>query len=586
MNTVVSVNVGLPKDVEWRGTVVRTAIWKQPVQGRVLARRLNLSGDGQADFSGHGGEQRAVMVYQLGSYRYWETYLRRSDFVYGNFGENLTVEGLADDEVCIGDRFQIGGGIFEVSQPRVTCYRVGMRLNHPEMPALVVSHRRPGFYFRVIQEGEVGAGDRIEKIAEGPEQMTVAEINALLYSGKHPIESLQRALRIPALSPGWQGSMRALLEAAERGEPVGNAGLSPTLVAPPFWRGFRSLKVVSSSEESIDVRSFEFAALDGSPLPPPLPGQHIVVRVRPSLDSPPVVRNYSLCGSPTAGTYTIAVKNEGGAGSGFLHERIRAGAVLEVSAPRGSFTLAPGTAPVVLLSAGIGITPLLAILRAAASDDSWSREVWWFHSARDKAHHAFAMQVRALITALKRGHLCNIYSRPGADDQPDINYDIRGHLTVALLQQMGVPRNADFYLCGPPSFPADLVEGLKAWQVDGSRIRTEVFGAFGSFTPGTVSAASQAPHLPAGPEGTGPRITFLRSGVTPPWDTHFRSLLELAEACSVPVRWSCRSGVCHTCESGLIDGRLRYSPEPLDPPSEGTALICCATPVSDITLDL
>src|SRR5262249_42270421 len=248
------------------GTRVRTA--KQPVQGRVLAGRLNLFGDGQADLSGHGGEQRAVMVYQLGSYRYWESCLGRSDLAYGNFGENLTVEGLADDEVCIGDRFRIGGAIFEISQPRVTCYRVGIRLNYPEMPALLVSHRRPGFYFRVIQEGEVGAGDRIEKIADGPEQMTVVEINALLYSAQHHIESLQRALRIPALSPGWQDSMRALLDATERGELVGNAGLSPAPAAPLLWRGFRSLKVVSSSEESIDIRSFKLAALDGSPLPP------------------------------------------------------------------------------------------------------------------------------------------------------------------------------------------------------------------------------------------------------------------------------------------------------------------------------
>ena len=229
---LISVNVGMPKDVPWNGKTVHTGVWKTPVEGPVMARRLNIDGDGQGDLAGHGGEQRAVMVYQLGSYRYWERYLRRSDFVYGHFGENLTVEGLADDQVCIGDRFRIGGGIFEVSQPRVTCYRVGIRLNHPQMPALLVSHRRPGFYFRVIQEGEVGAGDRIEKIAEGPEQMTVAEINALLYSGQHPIESLQRALRIPALSLGWRGSMRALLEAAERGEQVGNAGLSPTLVAP------------------------------------------------------------------------------------------------------------------------------------------------------------------------------------------------------------------------------------------------------------------------------------------------------------------------------------------------------------------
>jgi ferredoxin-NADP reductase/MOSC domain-containing protein YiiM/ferredoxin len=526
------------------------------------------------------------MVYQVASYRYWENYLHRSDFVYGNFGENLTVEGLADDEVCIGDRFRIGGAIFEISQPRVTCYKLGLRLNHPEMPTLLVSHRRPGFYFRVIQEGEVGAGDRIEKIADGPQQMTVAEIDALLYSQDHPVEAIQRAVRIPALSPGWQGSMRALLDAAKKGENVGNAGLSPAPAVPLFWRGFRSLKVVSSRQESIDVRSFELAPLDGSHLPAPLPGQYIVVRLQPSLDSPPIARNYSLCGAPNTGTYKIAVKNEGGLGSGFLHEHVRAGDLLEVSAPRGPFTLAPGSAPIVLLSAGIGITPLLAMLYAAARDDALSREVWWFHSARDSAHHAFASQVRTLMTGLKQGHLCNIYSRPGADDPPGIDYDIQGHLSVAFLEQMGVPRTADFYLCGPPSFLADLQDGLKAWRVDATRIHTEVFGPTGSLAPGVVGTTSQTPHLPAGPQGTGPRVTFLRSGVALRWDARFRSLLELAEACSVPVRWSCRSGVCHNCESGLIDGRVQYSPEPLDPPPEGTALICCATPASEVTLDL
>jgi len=586
MNAIVSVNVGLPRDVEWRGKTVRTAIWKEPVRGRVLAARPNLIGDGQADLSGHGGEQRAVMVYQLASYRYWESYLRRSYFVYGNFGENFTVEGLADDEVCIGDRFRIGSAIFEVSQPRVTCYKLGLRLNHPEMPALLVSHQRPGFYFRVIQEGEVGAGDHIEKIADGPEQMTVAEIDALLYSAHHPVDALRRALRIPALSPGWRGSMRALLAAAERGEDVGNAGLSPTRAVPISWRGFRPLRVIASTRESIDVRSFELAAVDRSHLPTALPGQHIVVRLRPNLDSPPVARNYSLCGPTTAGTYTIAVKNEGGVGSGFLSEHVRPGSLLEVSAPRGSFTLAPGPGPIALLSGGIGITPLLAMLHATASDDDSSREVWWFHSARDSAHHAFSSQVRTLIKTLRRGHLCNAYSRPGTDDFPSSNYDVKGRLTVELVQQMGVPRAADFYLCGPTGFLADLLDGLKAWQVDASRIHTEVFGPSSSLAPGVVGAASPAPHLPPGPKGTGLSVTFLRSGIELCWDARFRSLLELAEACSVSVRWSCRTGVCHNCESGLIDGRVHYSPEPLDPPPEGIALICCATPMTDVALDL
>jgi ferredoxin-NADP reductase/MOSC domain-containing protein YiiM/ferredoxin len=586
MNTVVSVNVGLPRDVQWRGRTVRTGIWKTPVDGRVVARRLNLVGDGQGDLAGHGGEQRAVMVYQLASYRYWENYLRRSDLVYGNFGENLTVDGLADDEVCIGDRFRIGGAIFEVSQPRVTCYRVGLRLDVPEMPALLVSHHRPGFYFRVIQEGDVGAGDSIEKIADGPERMTVAEIDALLYSAKHPVEALRRAVQIPALSPGWQGSIRALLDAAENGKQHGNAGLAPKPSAPLAWPGFRPLKVVASREESIGIRSFELAAPDGSRLPVPLPGQHLVVRVQPNPDSPRVARNYSLCGATTAGTYTIAVKDEGGLASGFLHQHVRAGDVLDVSAPRGSFTLAPGADPVVLISAGIGITPLLAMLHEAANRDGETREVWWFHSARDSAHHAFASEVRTLMNALNRGHLCNIYSRPAVNDRPGINYDVQGHVTVALLRQLGVPPDADFYLCGPTGFLADLMDGLKAWPVDASRIHTEIFGPSASLAPGIVGDAGSAPHLPEGPQGTGPNVNFLRSGIALRWDARFNSLLELAEACSVPVRWSCRSGVCHNCESGLIEGSLQYSPEPLDPPPEGVALICCATPTTDVALDL
>ena len=157
---LLSVNVGMPKDVPWQGKTVHTGIWKSPVDGPVMARRLNIDGDGQGDLAGHGGEQRAVFVYQLESYRYWEHELGRSDFVYGQFGENFTVEGLADNEVCVGDRYRIGTAVFEVTQPRVTCYRVGIRMNDPRIPALLVSHHRPGFYFRVLEEGEVQAGTR------------------------------------------------------------------------------------------------------------------------------------------------------------------------------------------------------------------------------------------------------------------------------------------------------------------------------------------------------------------------------------------------------------------------------------------
>lgn len=212
---VISVNVGQPREVEWRGQTVKTAIWKQPVEGPVFAGRLSLKGDAQADLAAHGGEHRALMVYQLDSYRYWAEFLKRSDFVNGQFGENLTVEGLADQDVFIGDRYQIGEAVVEVTQPRVTCYRLGIRTDVPEMPALVVAHRRPGFYLRIIQEGFIRAGDSIEKLAEGPERMSVAEVDALLYTGHHPEALLRKTIRIPALSQGWRGSFEALLSSSQ-----------------------------------------------------------------------------------------------------------------------------------------------------------------------------------------------------------------------------------------------------------------------------------------------------------------------------------------------------------------------------------
>jgi ferredoxin-NADP reductase/MOSC domain-containing protein YiiM/ferredoxin len=557
------------------------------VTGRIFARRLNLDGDGQGDLRGHGGEQRALMVYQLDSYRYWAGYLGRSDLVAGNFGENLTVEGLPDNEVCIGDRFRIGGAVVEVSQPRDTCYRVGIRVNHPAIPALLVAHRRPGFYFRVIQEGEIGAGDRIEKLSDGPERMTVAEIDALLYSAEHPLEGLRRAIRIPALSVDWQGSMQALLTAAEAGGTTGNAGLGLGASAPPAWRGVRPVVVVASREESADVRSFEFAAEDGSPLPPALPGQYIMVRMRPSPDAAAVTRSYSLCGPPGAPNYRIGVKNERGRASGFLHQSVRAGSRLEISAPRGSFTLGAGATPAVLVSAGVGVTPMLAMLHGAvAASAGVSRPVWWLHAARDRSHHSFAAEADDLLGALPASHRCVTYSRPAPGDVRGRDFDRQGHLSLPLLQELGIPQDADFYLCGPPQFLEDFQKGLAAWGIPWPRVHAEVFGPTSALTPGIAGVAAALPHRPDGPAGGGPTVTFLRSGLAVPWDSRFGSLLELAEACAVPVRWACRSGVCHNCESGLVEGELAYAPDPLDPPAEGNALICCSTPRTEVELDL
>jgi ferredoxin-NADP reductase/MOSC domain-containing protein YiiM len=587
MPRLLSVNVGLPRDIAWRGETVRTAVWKEPVEGRRMVRRLNIDGDRQGDLAGHGGEQRAVFVYQMESYHYWERQLGRNDFVFGQFGENFTVAGLYDEEVCIGDRYRIGSALFEVTQPRVTCYRVGIRMNDPQMPALLVAHKKPGFYFRVLQEGEVEAGDEIVKVADGPERMTVAEIDGMLYLNNHSREQLERALRLPALSPGWRTSFQALLEQALTGDTTGgNPGLAPASGPPPAWPGFRPLQVSQIERESGSVLSLVLVPADKHPLAAALPGQFVVLRLRPKPDVPPLLRNYSLSDTPAADHYRVSVKQEvNGAASTYVHHQVQVGDVLDVSAPRGNFTFRPGNSPVVLLSAGVGATPVLAMLHALAAEAS-QREVWWLFGARNSDEHPFAQESRRLLQRLPNSRSHILYSRPGPQDRPGLDFDAPGHLSVAVLEELGVPREADFYLCGPSAFLQDLTTGLADWGVTTDRVHTELFGPTPSSTPGVVDAPRRPPHLPARATGTGPQVSFDRSGLVVHWDPAFQNLLELAEACDVPVRWSCRTGVCHTCESGLVAGTVAYQPEPLERPADGNLLICCSQPRDEVILDL
>jgi ferredoxin-NADP reductase/MOSC domain-containing protein YiiM/ferredoxin len=582
VGTLLSVNIGMPKDVPWQGKTVYTGVFKDPVTGPRRVRKLNVEGDGQGDLAGHGGEQRAVFVYQLDSYHYWERELGRDDFVYGQFGENFTVEGLSDDEVCIGDRYQIGTAVFEVTQPRVTCYRVGIRMNDPRIPALLVSHRRPGFYLRVLQEGGVQAGDEIHKLASGPEQMTVAEIDALLYLPGHPRQQLLRALRIPALSAGWQVSFRVLLE----GEPGGgNAGLT-SASPPPAWPGFRRLTVTAIERESDSVISIRLEDPDGAPLPPPRPGQYLTLRIQPDDGQRAVLRNYSLSGPPGAGYYRIAVKREhDGAASGYLHTRLALGDQLDIAAPRGTFILDRTHAPVLLISAGIGATPVLAMLHALEQEHS-DREIWWLHGTRSSRDHSFAAETRALFGSLPNVRAQVYYSRPGPNDLEGRDFDGAGHLTASMLAELEPPRDAEAYLCGPAAFMEEISAGLAAMGIEASRIHTEPFGPAPGLTPGIAATPARTPHPPAGQPGNGPTVEFARSDLAIPWSSDYTSLLELAEACDVPVRWSCRTGVCHNCETTLIDGNVDYSPDPVEPPADGSALVCCSQPHDDVVLDL
>jgi ferredoxin-NADP reductase/MOSC domain-containing protein YiiM len=575
---LLSVNVGLPREVPWRGRTVRTAIFKSPVSGRRHVSRLNVEGDGQADLVGHGGEHRAVYVYDRSAYEHWSQFLGHDDLVAGQFGENFTVEGMPDDEVCIGDRFRIGDAIFEVTQPRVTCFKLGMRLEEPRMPALLYSHGRPGFYLRVIQEGEVGAGDEIERVAVGPQAMTVREVSGLLYLPGHALAGLRRALAIPALPEGWRSSFRALLDQHETGA-AGNQGLAPPST-PPAWPGLRPFRVAAVTRESASVRSFVLEPEDGEALPEALPGQFLALKLEPPEAPAALLRSYSLAAPAGERGYRIGVKREaGGLGSGFLHDRVAVGDAVKVGAPRGAFTLdVDETGPVVLLSAGVGVTPVLAMLGALARTGS-ERAVWWIHGARNGAEHAFASEARELLAMLPAARSHVRYSRPEPDDRQGLDFNEIGRIDVDALLALGVPREAEFYLCGPSAFLRELTGALLGWGVEPARLHREVFG------PEPREDAPD-PHPPPGPPGRGPEIAFSRSALTVSWDERYGSLLELAEACDVPADWSCRTGVCHRCEAGLVDGEVVYDPEPLDAPAPGQALLCCSRPAGPVTIDL
>ena len=455
-------------------------------------------------------------------------------------------------------------------------------MNDPRIPALLVSHRRPGFYFRVLEEGEVQAGDEIFKLSSGPEQMPVAEVDALLYLPGHGRQELRRALRIPALSPGWQASFRALLD---QGSGSGNAGLTAAS-PPPAWPGFRPLTVTAITHESDSVISIRLEDRDGTPLPAARPGQYLTLRIRSDERQRSLLRNYSLSGPPGADYYRISVKREPhGAASGYLYKGLSVGDRLDIAAPRGTFILDRTDAPVLLVSAGIGATPVLAMLQALAQERS-DREIWWLHGARNGAEHSFAAEVRALLASLPNTRSYVYYSRPGPKDVKGHDFEGAGRLTGPVLAELAPPRDAQAYVCGPAPFMDEISAGLSSLGVEAAHIHTEPFGAAPGQTPGIAAAPSRAPHPPAGQAGTGPAIEFARSDLAIPWSDDYASLLELAEACDVPVRWSCRTGVCQTCETTLIAGGVGYSPDPVESPPDGGVLICCSQPRGDIVLDL
>jgi ferredoxin-NADP reductase len=430
----------------------------------------------------------------------------------------------------------------------------------------------------VLEEGDVGAGDAIVRVGLGQHQLSVRRVSAMLYTPDFDERTLHRALENPALSEGWKWSFRQLLEQHDLGG-AGNRGLSPLSTQPPAYAGFRRFRIAQAVAETASVRSLVLEPDDGEAVPPHRPGQFVTVRLADGRGAT-LTRSYSISSHNAEGQFRISVKREGRA-SAIVHQVLQAGDVLEVGAPRGSFVLEPdGSGPVVLISAGIGVTPVLAMLAALAEQRS-PRPVTWIHVARNGAQHAFAYEARQLLTELPRARILVLYTQPGPEDRQGEHFDAVGRLSGQQLRTLKLSPQAHAYVCGPPRFMSDVTEMLTARGVGVASIHSERFGSVDSGTD------ASPPHKPSPPSVRGPDVSFARSGISARFDDRrWRSLLELAEDCDVPVSWSCRTGVCHRCETAVISGEVGYEPDPLDLPAPGTTLLCSAQPVGDVTLDL
>jgi ferredoxin-NADP reductase/ferredoxin len=432
---------------------------------------------------------------------------------------------------------------------------------------------------RVLTEGQIRAGDHIVKTRTGPHALSVADIDALLYLPGRDLSKMRAALQIPALSPGWQDSFRDLVTAAESN---GIAGTLPA--AEPAWPAFLELRVAKVIRETSTVSSIYLAATDGAALPPAQAGQYLSLRISDA-GTPAPVRSYSLSSAPDEGVYRISVKQEPhGAVSGYLNRDLKPGAILDVAAARGEFVLDDGTHPILLISAGIGVTPVLSMLHQLAERHS-ERDIWWVYGARGPNEHPFSAEAHDLLASLSHAHEHVFYSAATSAERHR-THAARGRITKEALTALAIPVRASAYVCGPESFMAQMQNALNALGVDQGRIHTELFGARPSINPGLHGQTRRPPHQPPGQPGTGPLVTFARSGITAPFGIDNRSILELADACDVPSRWSCRTGVCHTCITPLLTGDVNYDPDPLEPPVDGQVLICCSRPAADVVLDM
>lgn len=579
MPRVLSLNVSPPIEVEYKGKKVTTGIFKQPVKGRRKVGKLNIEGDGQADLLAHGGEMRAIYVYSHDNYIYWEEQLGRNDMPMGQFGENLTVEGMLDHEVFIGDRYRIGTTLLEVTQPRVPCYKLAMKMEVDDFYSRILKSGRLGFYFRVLEEGDIGSGDEVVLVNRERYALDIKQINSLMYFDKNNFDGFRSALKVGALSPGWKSTFEDRL--------------AKESVAKKEEENYQKFVVSRKVPETPQVTSFYLVREDGKPLEEYLPGQFLPIKLDIPGQYQSVYRTYTLSDAPSKEEYRLTIKRElapanvpnayPGTSSNFFHDEVEPGSHILATTPRGKFYLnREKSNPVVLLSAGVGITPMMSMLNSLYREQT-KLKIWFIHGARNGDDHIMKTYVSELSREFESLNVYYAYSKPSSSDTIQKDYHFEGRIDLSVIKEL-VEKDSDFYVCGPANFMQTIISGLDEWGVDHQHINYEFFGPSAGVLPKKIQEKKRSDQVTQCCDEI--EVTFSKSDVKANWNPSFESILDFAESLGLTPDFSCRSGICQTCSCKIVDGEVEYVEDPLAEPDEGDALICCSIPKSNVTLEL
>ncbi|MGM4948241.1 MOSC domain-containing protein [Tardiphaga sp. 866_E4_N2_1] len=544
---------------------VLSAFVKKRAGGPVEAGIAGFSGDEQADLRVHGGPDMAIYAYNRSHYVAWMSEFPEHAGLWGEgaLGENLSMDGWDETNVCAGDVVHLGSALLQVTRPRKPCFKLALRFNDLRLPRRLVETGRCGWYYRVLRSGAISEGDEAVLVSRLHPEWSIRRINDLsIQVDADPVE-LRELAELPELAGNWRAQVQAVALASEAGARKS---------------AFRTFNVIRVLDESVSIRSFELAPADGEGIATAVPGQHLVVRG--DVGGLKTSRPYSI--SAVANTHLqISVKREIGGFSEWLHKSITAGDRLDVLGPRGSFKLDMASdLPLVLISGGVGITPMMAMLQAATTNNGARivpASVAFIHCTRDSSQQAFKAQLSDIAARHPAVAFHTRFSRPLSADRIGKTHDSVGRIDRDLVQQTVAPLGAsNVYVCGPDAFMADVRGWIEELKSPGIRVMTEVFGPSGGTTP--VAERKTRPSRS--------RVNFMRSGRVLKM-TDVGSLLDLAEAEGVAVESDCRSGICGACVAKVISGQVAYDAEPIASVAEGEVLLCCGFPLAEeLVLDL